>query len=81
MTTCLENPERPVAQHDLQTLETQIDALLQAYQRLREENTVLRQERAALLDERDALREKTELARERIQVMLERLKELEAESP
>lgn len=63
----------------IQQLEQQLDALLRASRRLREENLLLRSQQAAWLSERAQLVEKTEVARSRIENMVNRLKQLDKE--
>ncbi|OUR73193.1 TIGR02449 family protein [Methylophaga sp. 41_12_T18] len=63
----------------LQQLEQQVDELLHASRRIREENMLLKAQQAAWLTERAQLVEKTDLARGRIETMVGRLKELDAE--
>lgn len=62
---------------ELQSLEIQIDKLIQAYQRLAEENQVLQTQKASLITEREALLEKNALARDRIEAMIARLKAMD----
>lgn len=64
---------------DLQSLEIQIDKLVQAYQHLAEENQALQTQQASLIAERDALLEKNALARDRIEAMIARLKAMDVE--
>ncbi|MDT8309898.1 MAG: TIGR02449 family protein [Methylophaga sp.] len=63
----------------IQQLEQQIDQLLRAGRRLREENLLLRSQQAAWLSERAQLIEKTDVARGRIEKMVSRLKQLDEE--
>lgn len=63
----------------IQQLEQQLDALLRASRRQREENLLLRSQQAAWLSERAQLVEKTEVARSRIEKMVSRLKQLDEE--
>ena len=63
----------------IQQLEQQVDELLRAGRRLREENMLLRSQQAAWLSERAQLVEKTDIARSRIEKMVTRLKELDSE--
>ncbi len=63
----------------IQQLEQQIDQLLRAGRRLREENLLLRSQQAAWLSERAQLIEKTDIARGRIEKMVSRLKQLDEE--
>lgn len=63
----------------IQQLETQLDELLRASRRQREENLLLRSQQAAWLSERAQLIEKTEVARSRIEKMVSRLKQLDEE--
>ena len=63
----------------IQQLEQQVDKLLRAGRRLREENLLLRSQQAAWLSERAQLIEKTDISRGRIVKMVSRLKQLDAE--
>jgi len=63
----------------IQQLEQQIDELLRASRRIREENMLLKSQQTAWLTERTQLVEKTDLARSRIETMVGRLKELDNE--
>lgn len=62
---------------DLDTMERQVEELLQVCQRLREENVSLRARQETLVAERAELIEKTELARNRVESMISRLKSME----
>jgi cell division protein ZapB len=63
----------------IQQLEQQVDELLRASRRIREENMLLKSQQAAWLTERTQLVDKTEMARSRIETMVGRLKELDDE--
>ncbi|AFJ02383.1 TIGR02449 family protein [Methylophaga frappieri] len=63
----------------VQQLEQQIEQLLRAGRRLREENLLLRSQQAAWLSERAQLIEKTDIAKSRIDKMVMRLKQLDEE--
>ncbi len=63
----------------IQQLEQQVDQLLRAGRRVREENLLLRSQQAAWLSERAQLIEKTDIARGRIEKMVTRLKQLDEE--
>lgn len=63
----------------IQQLEQQVDELLNASRRIREENLLLKSQKAAWLSERAQLVEKTNIARQRIEKMVGRLKELDEE--
>ena len=63
----------------IQQLELQVDELLKASRRIREENMLLNSQKSAWLSERAQLVEKTDLARNRIEKMVGRLKELDDE--
>ena len=67
----------PVPTFDLATLERQVEELLSACQRLRQENVSLRTRQETLVAERAELIEKTELARGKVESMISRLKSLE----
>ena len=62
---------------DLKQLESRIDQLIEACQRLQNENQSLKSSQGALQAERVKLLEKTRIARERIESMINRLKALE----
>ncbi len=62
---------------DLRKLETRIDELINACQRLRQENQSLKSEHDVLNQRHVRLMEKTRVARERIETMIDRLKALE----
>ncbi len=64
---------------DLKKLETRVDELIDAVERLQQENRSLRDSQNSLLAERDQLIEKTQQARTRVEAMIERLKALENE--
>jgi cell division protein ZapB len=66
-----------VESEDLRKLETRIDDLINACQRLREENQALKSEQDELGEKHSRLVEKTRIARERIETMISRLKSLE----
>ncbi|MFW5451068.1 MAG: TIGR02449 family protein [Methylophagaceae bacterium] len=63
----------------IQQLEQQVDDLLYASRRSREENMLLKSQQTAWLTERAQLLEKTETARGRIDKMVQRLKEMDDE--
>lgn len=63
----------------IQQLEKQVDELIYASRRIREENMLLKSQQAAWLTERTQLVQKTDLARTRIETMVNRLKELDEE--
>lgn len=65
---------------DLRKLETRIDDLINACQRLRQENHSLKSEHGVLNEKHARLTEKTRIARERIESMIGRLKALERSS-
>ena len=64
---------------DLKKLETRVDDLIKAVDRLRSENKTLRDSQTHLLTERNQLLEKTETARARVESMINRLKAMENE--
>jgi cell division protein ZapB len=66
-----------VESDDLIQLESRIDQLIEAVQRLQSENHLLKSEHGNLQAERAKLLEKTRIARERIESMIDRLKALE----
>ncbi|RKZ89542.1 MAG: TIGR02449 family protein [Gammaproteobacteria bacterium] len=63
----------------IEQLEQQVDDLLRASRRARDENMLLKSQQTAWLTERARLVEKTELARSRIDKMVTRLKEMDDE--
>ena len=64
---------------DLKKLETRVDDLIKAVERLQQENKTLRDSQTHLMTERTQLIEKTELARTRVESMIERLRAMEDE--
>lgn len=66
-----------VESEDLRKLETRIDELINACQRLRDENQALKNEQDEMSEKHSRLMEKTRIARERIETMISRLKALE----
>lgn len=62
---------------DIRQLESRIDRLIEACERLKSENAALQSERQELDAEHAKLLEKTRIARERIEQMIHRLKALE----
>ncbi|MFO8023816.1 TIGR02449 family protein [Thiohalophilus sp.] len=64
---------------DLKKLETRVDDLIKAVDRLQQENKTLRDSQTNLMSERNQLVEKTELARSRVETMIEKLKAMENE--
>ncbi len=64
---------------DLKRLETRVDELIKAVERLQSENKTLRDSHTSLMTERSALIEKTDMAKTRIDAMIQRLKALENE--
>ncbi len=62
---------------DLQTLETQVDELIQTCEQLSDENRALRDQQSTLVADRAGLIEKSELARSRVEAMIARLKAME----
>lgn len=64
---------------DLKKLETRVDDLIKAVDRLQQENRTLRDSQTSLMSERNQLIEKTELARSRVEAMIEKLKAMENE--
>jgi cell division protein ZapB len=70
-----------VESEDLRKLETRIDDLINACQRLRHENQSLKSEHDVLNEKHGRLMDKTRVARERIESMIGRLKALERSQP
>lgn len=64
---------------DLKKLETRVDDLIKAVERLQQENKTLRDSQTNLMSERNQLVEKTELARTRVEAMIDKLKAMENE--
>ena len=64
---------------DLKKLETRVDELIKAVERLQQENKTLRDSHTQLMTERTDLIEKTEMARTKVEAMIKRLKALENE--
>ncbi|NJO15163.1 MAG: TIGR02449 family protein [Thioploca sp.] len=62
---------------DLQSLEAQVNALIQICNQLADENRVLRETQTHLIAERAELLEKNAIARDRIEAMIARLKSME----
>ncbi len=62
---------------DLKRLETRVDELIKAVDRLQQENKTLRDSQTNLVTERSQLIEKTEMARNRVEAMIKRLKAME----
>lgn len=65
---------------ELKKLETRIDEMIRACERLKEENTSLRKQYDALLSEQTSLAEKNQQARARVELIIQRLKSLEQET-
>ncbi len=76
----MDSNNKTYTESDLQKLESQIDALIDAVNQLKQENTSLRHQQDNLLAERSQLIEKTELARNRVEAMITRLRSLELSS-
>lgn len=66
-----------IAETDLQKLESRVEDLIKALDRLKAENKSLRVSQDKLVGERAELIEKTELARTRVESMINRLKSME----
>jgi len=73
----MDSNNKTYTESDLQRLESQIDALIDTVNLLKQENTSLRHQQDQLMAERAQLIEKTELARSRVEAMISRLKSLE----
>ena len=69
----------PLDELALTQLETRVDELIKAVERLQQENKTLRDSQTHLMTERTDLIEKTELARTKVETMIKRLKALENE--
>jgi cell division protein ZapB len=61
----------------LKSLEHKLDALLDQFQRIEQENQLLKAERSAWQAERAKLIKQNELARDRVEAMIERLRAME----
>lgn len=68
---------KQVDNQEVKQLESRIDDLIDACQRLKSENQRLHTNQTDMTDEHERLVEKTKIARSRIQGMIERLKALE----
>jgi cell division protein ZapB len=68
---------KQVDNQEIKQLESRIDDLIDACQRLKTENQRLQTDQTGMTDEHERLVEKTRIARSRIQGMIERLKALE----
>lgn len=66
-----------MSEPSLKSLEAKLDALLDQFQRLQQENSLLKAERAAWQSERAKLIKQNELARDRVEAMIERLRAME----
>ena len=76
----MDSNNKAYSESDLLQLENQIDALIDAVDQLKQENTSLRHQQDQLMSERSQLIEKTELARNRVEAMITRLRSLELNS-
>jgi cell division protein ZapB len=76
----MESNSKTYTESDLMQLESQIDALIDTVNQLKQENTSLRHQQDNLMSERAQLIEKTELARTRVEAMITRLRSLELSS-
>ncbi|HLA74917.1 MAG TPA: TIGR02449 family protein [Gammaproteobacteria bacterium] len=65
---------------ELKRLESRVEEMIQACERIKEENNFLRKQQAALVTERASLIEKTEQAHTRVELIIQRLKALEQET-
>ena len=61
----------------LAELQSQLDSLMEACAKMKDENRSLRQQQSQLITERAGLLEKNELARTRVEAMISRLKSME----
>lgn len=71
------NDDTRLESTDLKILESRIDELIEACQRLKSENQSLKSDQNNLNEQHARLMEKTRLARARIETMIDRLKALE----
>ncbi len=62
---------------ELQALEEKLDALIQLYSSIKQENNTLKSKQEELVREKAKLIEKTTLARTRVEAMISRLKSME----
>ncbi len=73
----MDSNHKSYTESDLIKLESQIDALIDTVNQLKQENASLRHQQDTLVSERAQLIEKTELARSRVEAMITRLRSLE----
>ena len=73
----MDSDNKTYTESDLIKLESQIDALIDTVNQLKQENASLRHQQDTLVSERAQLIEKTELARSRVEAMITRLRSLE----
>jgi cell division protein ZapB len=64
---------------NLKDINKKLDELIQAYERVKEENRILKSESESWLHERQRLLQQNELARNKIAEMIARLRHLEPE--
>lgn len=76
----MDSDNKAYTESDLLKLESQIDALIDTVNQLKQENSTLRHQQDNLMAERSQLIEKTELARSRVEAMITRLRSLELHS-
>jgi cell division protein ZapB len=76
----MDSDNKAYTESDLIKLESQIDALIDTVNQLKQENSSLRHQQDSLMAERSQLIEKTELARSRVEAMITRLRSLELHS-
>jgi len=66
-----------VSENDLKNLEAKVDALIDACQNLKNQNSSLLVEKDSISKQHQELMEKTRIARARLESMIERLKALD----
>ena len=67
-----------ITEQELDILEQQVEALIDACSHLKEENSILRGQQEVLQQERTELLKKNNIAKTRVDAMITRLKSLEA---
>lgn len=73
-----ETNSQSITEQELNILEDQVEALIEACTHLKEDNRILRGHQETLQQERAELMEKNNMARTRVDAIITRLKSLEA---
>jgi len=73
-----ETNSHSITEQELNTLEDQVETLINSCSHLREENRILRVHQETLQHEKSALLKKNNMAKTRVDAMITRLKSLEA---